>query len=152
MHQHRTRRYELCTRRDGMEHVGQSAAGGRGTASMVTHPVVGSTRVTLREGGTKDSRVKDTGGTARKVEPCLCVIHPRRTSPTARKVRENPDYAGDDRGAVTPCHARASGRVRCNNGTHRWRRTGWSHLPSSCSSRRRAAIQRDLPSTTMETT
>ena len=56
---------------------------------MVTLPVVGSTRVTLSERGMKDSRVGDTGGTAREVERCLCVIRPRRTSPTARKVREN---------------------------------------------------------------
>ena len=39
----------------------------------------------------KDSKVEDTGETARNVEPSLCVIPSRRTSPTARKVRENPE-------------------------------------------------------------
>ena len=47
-------------RRDGTQYVEHGVDGGRGTASMVTHPVVGSTRVTLRERGTKDSRVEDT--------------------------------------------------------------------------------------------
>ena len=56
---------------------------------MVTPPAVGSTRVALSERETKDSRVEDTRGPARDVKPCSCVIHAHRTSPTARKVREN---------------------------------------------------------------
>ena len=67
------RRYELWTRRDGTRQIGQSAAAERDTASMVTLPVVGSTRVASSKRGTKDSTVEDTGGTARSVEPCLCV-------------------------------------------------------------------------------
>ena len=67
-------------RRDGVQHVGHSADGDRGTASMVTHRVFCRTRITLSERGTKDSKAEDTEATAMNVKPRLSVVCSSSTS------------------------------------------------------------------------
>jgi hypothetical protein len=63
---------------------------------MVTRSGVGSTRITLSDCGTKDSKLEDTRANTTDVNPCLSLIRSHSTSPAARVLRESHKSRGID--------------------------------------------------------
>ncbi|HEY1953746.1 MAG TPA: hypothetical protein VGG76_13160, partial [Gemmatimonadaceae bacterium] len=68
----------------------------------MTRSDVGSTRVTLSERGTKDSRLERTRLSTMDVNPRVSLIRQSSTSPAARKVRENQFHSGINRRLLSP--------------------------------------------------